>query len=225
MNNKSWFEKEVAVRTKDALLKKDIEFEEKHKAASEAQLVQYLKNCAKELNKTPTMCEIIGGKFIAARLGGWGAALIKAGLSPAGLEPRLERRKIYKDEYKIQLVALRREISEKRDCKMQANKEREAKKQDKREQIAIRDAQWAEKHKNDTDEQLLDYLRQRAAELGYTPFRRDVEGATMIVQRFEEWAIALTLAGLELPKDIKAPDSRKLARVQKVINSRKAENQ
>ena len=45
----------------------------------------------------------------------------------------------------------------------------------------------------------------------------------MLVERFGDWAIALTLAGLELPKDIKAPNQKKLAQVKKAINSRKAD--
>ncbi|MBQ8831796.1 MAG: hypothetical protein IJ017_09375 [Oscillospiraceae bacterium] len=225
MDGKSWFEKELEKRTNSALLQKDEEFVKKHRDATNEQLIEYLKRCAKELKKSPSSCEVIGGKYIAGRLGGWGAALKKAGLSPAGIVPAPEKRKIYKEEYRIQLSALRKEKAEKRNSKIQAKIERETKIQEKKEIISLRDAAWAETHKNDTDDQLLEYLRQRADELGYTPYRRDVEGATMIVQRFDEWAIALTLAGLELPKDIKAPNPKKLAQVQKVINSRRAENQ
>lgn len=224
MNRKNWFDKEAEERTKNALILKHDNFAEEHKDATDEQLVEYLKQCAKELEKSPTMYEVIGGRFIAYRLGGWGAALVKAGLPPAGLAPKADRRKIYRDEYKVQTAAMRKAKVEKSDSKVQAKKERQAKVQEKREEISQRDAAWAELHKNDSDEQLLKYLRQKAAELGHTPYRREVEGATMIAARFGEWAIAITLAGLELPKDVKAPNPKKLAQVRKVINSKNAEN-
>ena len=222
MNRTNWFDKEADTRTKAALVERHNRFAEENKDATDEQLVEYVKKCAEQLDKSPSMYEVIGGRFIAYRFGGWGAVLIKAGLPPSGPAPKADRRKIYKDEYKLQSAAIRKEKAEKADNKVQAKKDREVKIQEKRDEISLRDAAWADVHKNDTDEQLLDYLRQRAAELGYTPYRRDVEGATMIVARFGDWAIALTLAGLDLPKDIKAPNQKKLAQVKKAINSRKA---
>ena len=68
------------------------------------------------------------------------------------------------------------------------------------EALAERDKAWAAKHENDTDEQLLDYLRQCAAELVHTPMRREVLGSTYITERFGNWSVALTVAGLYLPK-------------------------
>lgn len=223
MNRTNWFDKEADTRTRAALVEKHNRFAEENKDATDEQLVEYVKKCAEQLDKSPSMYEVIGGRFIAYRFGGWGAVLIKAGLPPSGPAPKADRRKIYKDEYKLQSAAIRKEKAEKADSKEQAKKDREAKDKEKRDEISLRDAAWADVHKNDTDEQLLDYLRQRAAELGYTPYRRDVEGATMIVARFGDWAIALTLAGLELPKDIKAPNQKKLAQVKKAIISRKAD--
>ena len=223
MNRTNWFNKEADERTKAALVEKHNRFAEENKDATHDKLAEYLRKCADELGKSPSKYEVIGGRFISYRFGGWGAALMKAGLPPSGPAPKIDRRKIYKDEYKAQVAAMRKERTEKVDTKMQAKKEREAKVQEKRDEIALRDAAWSDKHKSDTDEQLLNYLRQRADELGYTPYRRDVDGATMLVERFGDWAIALTLAGLELPKDIKSPNQKKLAQVKKAINSRKAD--
>ncbi|WP_419020514.1 homing endonuclease associated repeat-containing protein [Intestinimonas butyriciproducens] len=64
-----------------------------------------------------------------------------------------------------------------------------------------RDKLWAAEHEGDSDEELLAYLRRCAAELGHTPMRRrEVVGSTYISERFGNWAVALTMAGLRLPK-------------------------
>lgn len=69
----------------------------------------------------------------------------------------------------------------------------------------LRDKPWAAEHANDSDEQLLDYLRRCAAELGHTPMRREVPGGTYISERFGNWTVALTVAELRLPRSIKPP--------------------
>ena len=68
------------------------------------------------------------------------------------------------------------------------------------EALAERDRAWAAEHEADTDAELLDYLRQCAAELGHTPMRREVLGSTYIAERFGNWSVALTVAGLYMPK-------------------------
>ena len=68
------------------------------------------------------------------------------------------------------------------------------------EALAERDRAWAAEHEADTDAELLDYLRQCAADLGHTPMRREVLGSTYIAERFGNWSVALTVAGLYLPK-------------------------
>lgn len=68
-----------------------------------------------------------------------------------------------------------------------------------------RDKAWAAEHERDSDEQLLDYLCRCAAELGHSPLRREVLGSTYIAERFGNWAVALTMASLPLPKGLKKP--------------------
>ena len=63
------------------------------------------------------------------------------------------------------------------------------------------DKVWAAEHEGASNEELLDYLRRCAAELGHTPMhRREVVGSTYISERFGNWAVALSMAGLRLPK-------------------------
>lgn len=48
-----------------------------------------------------------------------------------------------------------------------------------------------------SDEELLDVLRQRAAELGRLPIKEDVTGAAYFKQRFGPWPRILEAAGLK----------------------------
>ena len=97
--------------------------------------------------------------------------------------------KLFKNERKIQAEE---RASHARSSSLNAQAERAA--------LAERDREWAAEHETDTDEELLDYLRQCAAELGHTPVRREVLGSTYITERFGSWSVALTVAGLYLPK-------------------------
>lgn len=51
----------------------------------------------------------------------------------------------------------------------------------------------------------LDYLRTCAETLGHSPYSYEVEGGRYIAERFVSWSIALTEAGLSLPKGIQKP--------------------
>lgn len=62
-----------------------------------------------------------------------------------------------------------------------------------------KNAAFLEEHRNDTDEQLLDYLRACARKLGHTPHPREVYGSYLLTQRFSGWANAVSAAGLTNP--------------------------
>ena len=79
--------------------------------------------------------------------------------------------------------------------------------QAEKEALVERDKAWAVEHESDSDDVFLDYLRQCAAELGHTPMRREVLGSTYISERFGNWAVALTMAGLPLPKKKRPRDT------------------
>ena len=71
-----------------------------------------------------------------------------------------------------------------------------------------RDKLWAAEHEGVSDDMLLDYIRQCAAELGHTPMhRREVVGSTYISERFGNWAVALSMAGLPMPKKKRPRDT------------------
>lgn len=54
-------------------------------------------------------------------------------------------------------------------------------------------------HANDTDEQLLDYVRARSDELGYAPHMFEVTGSSMISVRFGCWRNVLENLGWSHP--------------------------
>ena len=60
-------------------------------------------------------------------------------------------------------------------------------------------AAFLETHRNDTDEQLLDYLRTCARKLGHTPHPREIYGSCLLIQRFRSWENAVSAAGLTNP--------------------------
>ncbi len=107
----------------------------------------------------------------------------------------------YKAEFRRQAALFKAER------RAQAEERLDRQRQDSRtammecEELAERDREWAAEHEADTDDELLDYLRQCAAELGHTPARREVLGSTYIGERFGNWAVALTVAGLRLPRN------------------------
>jgi hypothetical protein len=74
-----------------------------------------------------------------------------------------------------------------------------------------REAQFAVRHKNDTDEKLLQYLVDKAAELGRIPTKRDIPGYTYIKSRLGAWPRVLEKAGLRerRPKKLRRRPEKK----------------
>jgi hypothetical protein len=64
------------------------------------------------------------------------------------------------------------------------------------------EADFAKKHKHDTDEELMQYLRNAARKLGHLPKKREVPGYALIKSRFGPWPRVLEMAGLKEAKGI-----------------------
>ena len=62
-----------------------------------------------------------------------------------------------------------------------------------------KNAAFLEEHRNDTDEQLLNYLRTCARKLGHTPHPGGGYGSCLLIQRFRSWENAVSAAGLTNP--------------------------
>ena len=65
---------------------------------------------------------------------------------------------------------------------------------------------FAREHTQDTEQQLADYLRKYANELGHTPWPREIPGGVTIQARFGSWELAVAEAGLPFPKHPNQPD-------------------
>ena len=60
-----------------------------------------------------------------------------------------------------------------------------------------KEAQFAEEHKNDTDQQLLFYIHQQALLIHHTPRKREITGWRYISERFGGWDRAILKSGLK----------------------------
>jgi len=68
--------------------------------------------------------------------------------------------------------------------------------------------QFAVDHKDDTDEQLLIYLREFTAKLGHTPNPGEIIGGQYLYRRFGNWENAVNAAGLLQPGKKAQPTNR-----------------
>jgi len=197
------YQKKLDARARASLLKKEDRFAQEHKDDTNVQLLQYLHGFARELGRTPNACEIIGGRYIEKRFGSWNRAVLAAGLAWPRKAPPMQQRLIYRQERERQAKRYTQE-------RVGSKKEREAARQKKAEEDRKKqqikqeqDMAWGREHEEDTDEQLLQYLRGCAEALGHTPVVREVEGGGYIAKRFINWPLALQLAGLPLPQGMK----------------------
>lgn len=202
--------RQLAIRTDKALEEKNKQFGIDHAKDSREQLIAYVLQCKEELGHTPFMTEIIGGAYIGYRFDGWVKMLQAANLPLHSKEPAHTARKIYRDELRIQAKLLK---EEKAAAKIENAAVKEAKAEQAREEQAARKARdyaWGEEHREDTDQQLLSYVRSIAADLGQTPRKSEVVGGEYICRRIGSWALVCTLAELPLPKELKPPKKKEL---------------
>ena len=198
-----WLEQQVEQRVKAALREKQEAFEQAHREDSEEQLLDYVRQEAEKLRYTPNPGDLVGGPYIYKRFGNWDRVVSLCGLPKPGKLPPLKSRTIYKEEYQRQLEQFRQERRSEQETRAEAVQARKEQAKLQEEARAERDLLWGEAHENDTDEQLLAYLRQCAEKLGHSPVKAEVEGGTYIAKRFITWPLALQLAELPLPKGMK----------------------
>ena len=205
-----WFQKQVTERTKQSLIRLEEEFAKEHKLNTDAELLEYVCEFAKELGRTPNAGEIIGGRYISSRFDGWSNVVASAKLPQPRKMPVFENRMIYKNEYKRQEKLLRQERIEGKDAVKEQRIQKDTEGRIKEMERQSRDMAWGAEHAQDTDTQLVDYVRRCAKELGHSPNAQEVLGAAYIAQRFGSWAVVLTVSGLPLPKGVKAPNPKTL---------------
>ena len=218
------FQRQAERRTIDALKEKHRQFAVDHASDTNEKLLEYLRQCAKELDRSPNMDEVIGGRFIAYRFDGWTKAVAAAGLPSPQRSPDLRRRKIFKDEYKIQILLLKQENKEKQQQK-KARKEPDPTAEQEKGARIQRDEQWRLEHEQDSDEELLAYVRKCAEELGHSPFTKEVVGGTYLTARFGSWPMVLQCAGLPMAQGMKPPTPAQVNKYYTLRKRRNAEKQ
>lgn len=201
----------INLKIENALGAKQRNFAIEHEADTEDELLEYLKSCAERIGHSPNPCEVIGGEYIAMRFNGWENAVSAVGLPAPGIPPRFENRLIYKEEAKRQIKifkANRQNKAEQR--KHEQEKETPEEKAAQEAERRKRDEEFAKIHKNDTDDQLLEYLRLCAEQLGHPPFKREVIGGEFIKERFALWSVALWQAGLPMAQGMRPPTEKEM---------------
>lgn len=198
-----WLEQQIDQRVKSVLREQQEAFERAHREDSEEQLLDYVRQVAAKLRYTPHPGDLIGGPYIYKRFGNWDRVVDLCGLPKPGKLPPLKSRTIYKEEYQRQLERFHQERRVEQETRSEAVQARKEQAKLQEEARAERDRLWGETHENDTDEQLLAYLRQWAERLGHSPVKAEVEGGAYIAKRFVTWPLALQLAELPLPKGMK----------------------
>lgn len=200
-----WKQQQLETMTNAAMRRKDAEFVAAHRDDTDEQLIAYLQQCAQELGHTPYPREVFGGAMIGERFGGWSRAVDIAGLPYPTHKVSDKGRRIYRKTMKEQSRVFDERQAQKREAIRAVNQEKAAVAQAEKQARLERDARWGEAHGNMSDNEILDYLRTCAETLGHSPYSYEVEGGRYIAERFVSWSIALTEAGLSLPKGIQKP--------------------
>ena len=79
-----------------------------------------------------------------------------------------------------------------------------------KEELRRRSAQFAQEHSGASDEELLDYVRGEAEQLGCTPNAGEIIGGGFISARFDGWKNVVAAAGLAPPKRQKPITKRQI---------------
>lgn len=104
----AWYKRRMDRLTREAIREKNEVFARDNAASEEEQLLRYVRACAGELGHTPHRCELVGGDWIARRLGGWQEVCRRAGLPQPGAGVSLERTRLYRAEYARQAARHRK---------------------------------------------------------------------------------------------------------------------
>ncbi len=153
------------------------------------ELIELVKKRAAKLGRTPKMNEFSHGSIAVSRYSSWKKFLQSAGLNK---EPSTE-----------ELIALmRKQTSE-------LGKEPTLKQFEHGSLVLKRFGTWkkfleiagsqAQTKNLISSEHLIELVKEKASELGYTPFQREFKYGTLAASRFGSWTQFLESAGLEVP--------------------------
>ena len=87
--------------------------------------------------------------------------------------------------------------------------------------LAEEEKKFGEEHSPDSDEMLLDYLKQSAKQLQHTPWPKEIVGWQLILERFGTWQEAVQKAGLPPMSTPNTPTKFQLYRLEEEIQKQK----
>jgi hypothetical protein len=83
-----------------------------------------------------------------------------------------------------------------------------------RESLEAKHNAFAKSHAQDTDQQLIAYIRTCARQLGHAPHQKEIIGWPMITDRFGTWGDALRAAKLQFPSTPNTPAQFAIMRIE-----------
>ena len=114
----------------ESLAKKEMDFRMAHQEDTDEDLLEYLRQKAKELHHTPWPQEIVGWDLITERFAGWPNAVQKANLPIMITANSLPKFQLYQDEVEYQKKMYRFVRSQKKAQRIQRMKEKSEKQSD-----------------------------------------------------------------------------------------------
>lgn len=123
-NGEQWFRQQMTERVEATLDAREAEFLREHGGNPNGQLLEYLRQCARELGHTPQPCEILGSALVLERFSDWDNALRTAGLTLPQKELTREQTGLYRDEWKRQHELYKQERDAAKAIKRQRYEER-----------------------------------------------------------------------------------------------------
>lgn len=163
---------------------------------------------------------MIGGRLIEKRFGDWNRAVLLAGLRWPQSAPPMQARLIYRQERTLQEQMFTRDRAGSKEEREAARRKKSEEDRLQRQAKLEQDMAWGAYHEEDTDDQLLHYLRCCAQHLGHTPVVREVEGGGYIAKRFINWPLALHLAQLPLPQGMRPHKAKDVYQYQQTAKLR-----
>lgn len=111
----------------EGLAKKEMDFRMEHQEDSDEELLEYLRQKAKELRHTPWPQEIVGWDLITERFAGWPNAVHRANLPVMFTTNNLTKFQLYQDEVEYQKKMYRYLRGQKKAQRVQRMKDRSEK--------------------------------------------------------------------------------------------------
>ena len=162
---------------REAMQRRQYRFMKRYGQATDDELLCYVRQCARELGFTPNAGDILGALFIKERLGSWSQVLARAGLDVTPKNERADVPGLFEREIQRQMEYHKKAVQ----------------------QLEEDERNFGRLHAADTDEQLLEYLREWAVRLKHSPNVCEVVGGEYIRRRFGGWDRVMALAGLPQP--------------------------